>query len=717
MVAGRSEHGPRITEDGQPAAIAARQVPHVEQRTTRADWRIFAALALLAVYALPLLDPPAAVPPAPPSAEAGLLERVFPGVPGWWIGLRWLCLVAGAVLTAAAARARVTFTWPTWTRPSTPVRVRTPFLWAAAVAAGTQVVAASWVAFFTRPMQLAYVGCLAVPALLAWLGSRRAHRTSSMRWGVVLACALLITAWLIVRVPVSAHAPRSADPVDTWMGWDYLERAADAQFNILTRGFLPGVTALHLVFQGVGVWGYAGIPLRFDYLQIVHHLGAVVSAAAVAAVAARLLGGAAAAVAAAVFLFSPYILMGPMQPTPYYIPSLLTASELLLLSLVQARRSVAAVAALAVLGGIGVTHPCTLPASLIAMAAAAWALWQRPRASPFVWVIGVLCFATAVFPGLPYQANLEGMQAWYGRRDWQWTMLEAGLLGQIPPEAAEITNRPGWFDLQLGAVLSPFFIPRTPIRMWGDTLFDPLGGALAACGVAVCVASWRRQPAAIGLLVLLLAGLVPAFFFSTYDRPSLARLPVLPVPMALLAAVGFEAVRQGLATRARATLAGLAVVAVAAGGVWVFDVVNPRILSASWLNLALRAVERDPDLGRVVVLEPSAAKRTFEWLRTRPIAAQVPPSPLAVVTYEDTTTLATLTAAGLVGLMFWSPAHETSTAVSRAICDQWPNAAIYTLTDDAHVSRVFAARPSGAGWHPPFPDGAWRESRCHDFRP
>jgi hypothetical protein len=50
------------------------------------------ALVLLSFYAAPLYFPPATATLAPPPLEAGLLTRLFPGVPEWWVAVRLVCL-------------------------------------------------------------------------------------------------------------------------------------------------------------------------------------------------------------------------------------------------------------------------------------------------------------------------------------------------------------------------------------------------------------------------------------------------------------------------------------------------------------------------------------------------------------------------------------------------------------------------------------------------
>ena len=55
---------------------------------------------LFATYALPLFWPPAT---APLRTDAGLLERLYPGVPALWSGLRLLALGASLALLSRPA--------------------------------------------------------------------------------------------------------------------------------------------------------------------------------------------------------------------------------------------------------------------------------------------------------------------------------------------------------------------------------------------------------------------------------------------------------------------------------------------------------------------------------------------------------------------------------------------------------------------------------------
>ena len=77
------------------------------------------------------------------------------------------------------------------------------------------------------------------------------------------------------------------------------------------------------------------------------------------------------------------------------------------------------------------------------------------------------------------------------------------------------------------------------------------------------------------LLAFTVAALVPGFISST-DTPSLLRVFGAPVPLAVLAAIGFIAVSDQIASRRYSGGPLLAAVgAICAGGMLIFDVVNP----------------------------------------------------------------------------------------------------------------------------------------------
>src|SRR5262245_61467918 len=75
-----------------------------EPRTMRVSylWPTLGGTLLL-VYAAPLFLPPGPAPlGATAGADAWLLQRIFPGVPAAWVGVRLLALLAGAALLGGA---------------------------------------------------------------------------------------------------------------------------------------------------------------------------------------------------------------------------------------------------------------------------------------------------------------------------------------------------------------------------------------------------------------------------------------------------------------------------------------------------------------------------------------------------------------------------------------------------------------------------------------
>jgi hypothetical protein len=61
---------------------------------------LLVALVLASAYAIPLFFPPATSTVAPLPPDASLLMRLFPGVPGWWVLSRLICLAAAMALAA-----------------------------------------------------------------------------------------------------------------------------------------------------------------------------------------------------------------------------------------------------------------------------------------------------------------------------------------------------------------------------------------------------------------------------------------------------------------------------------------------------------------------------------------------------------------------------------------------------------------------------------------
>jgi hypothetical protein len=282
---------------------------------------------------------------------------------------------------------------------------------------------------------------------------------------------------------------------------------------------------------------------------------------------------------------------------------------------------------------------------------------------------------------------------------------------------------PGTVLLAVSTLLSPFAIPRNSLRNFGDVLFEPVSACLSAVALLIALRKVVRNRAWLYLLLFLGGSLAPGFV-STYDRPSLTRVYGATVPLAVLSAVGFASIVRlwpDLRRRLLATLA--APVVIAASGVFVFDIVNPRILSSSTWGLLMRSVDVDL-LDRVAMissgrsahnpLETTYAYWLWEsdWLMTyhpyvHDLARCAPRRPVAIVSIDDQNSLRTY------DILFWSPALDQTIRITETeICRLWPDAALYTIYDRAGLSRVYAAQINGTGWRPSVPDRQWGVSGC-----
>jgi hypothetical protein len=257
---------------------------------------------------------------------------------------------------------------------------------------------------------------------------------------------------------------------------------------------------------------------------------------------------------------------------------------------IHERRSAVAMAAIGPVAGMGGTFPHM---ALVAYPSIALAvvLGRRARLPPAVIAAGVLGFAAVVLPGLPAMLHLDENLSFYNLQGVEWASLEARTFGMIEPDLGQVqmmSGRPAPFDALLGALLSPFATPRTAMRVLGDAMYDPLGAALIAVGLACCLGLATRR--ALVLAALLLCSLVAAGI-TIYDRYSVFRLLSSPLPAALLAAGGFEALRLQMAPhRPPAPLGALCALAIAAGGWLLTAHIEPSILARSGTGIAIEAL-------------------------------------------------------------------------------------------------------------------------------
>ena len=675
-------------------------------------------------YALPLLSPPSAAESA--ASGAGVAGRLFPGVPAWWVVGRISCLFAGAALlawTAPQPRARAIRGAPSDLR-------REVSLTAVVLAFGVALahsVCSLWVAHLPMPAQTLYFVLLGVPAAILAFAERLARSAPTFPAGssgrstfalspTAWSVAVLVVAWAVARMVDSLHSPRAADVVDMWRTFGYLARFATQGGNFLNDTIdpeIPGVTATPLFFQGLPLLRLMGQAPSFAWVQIFHVLWLAMCGAGVGLLSARLFGGISAVVAAAVFLCSPFVLMVPLSPTPAFIGPLFSVALGLLVVSVH-RGSVAAVAALGAAAGVAITYPALVPIALLAIVLSAIVLHRRPRVPWLVVAAAALTFAAAAIPGLPDADAARAMWSRYAALEGQMAALQEVLFAQVPAVrgSTEAWSAAGSrvLDVPLATLLAPFAVARTPIRLWGDALFDPLGTVLAASGVALCLRFVRRDPIRASLLAALAAALAPGLI-SSYDKPSLLRVFAAPVPVALLAALGFRSLCDRLRPRARVVAAVATVIAVIAGGTALFDGVNPRILRSSPLGVALRAIDRE-DLDRAVVL--GARDENPPWLYFDTIAAQVPARPIRVLSAQETEELLDegVRLRAHQDLLLWTPAVEEAAGMSDLVCRRWSTAALYTLTDRTGLTKLRVARPSGHGWVPRIGPTQWRVEGC-----
>lgn len=683
-----------------------------------------AALALAAVYALPLFFPPStAALGVPTPSDAWLLTRIFPGVPAWWVGARLAALAAAALLwVGGERRARLVAALPTGEGAmhapagATSARAGAPrgaLAWAAVGLAALHCALVPFAGGLGPAGQLAYLAGLAAPAaVLAW-SERLVAWPSAAAWRAALPTAIVIALWIAARLATDLASPRAADVVDGWRGFLDTARAAQDHKNVLTDLYdpkLPGVSGVLFVLQGVPFFQAELAAFSLRAVQAFQIVSVAATAALVALLARVLVGRGVAALAAAVFLFAPFTRFVTFFPGPFVAGPLYAVAVALAALLAVRRRSAAGCAALGAAAGVALGYPGVVPLAGIVVA---WALWSLRadlgRLVPGI-VAGLLSFAAIVLPAVPkvFTPSRMGM---HFRWDGLITVIDAGLLGQIPvaatPAAYEgVAQRP--LDVVVSALLAPFANPRVAIRLWGDALVDPIGAVLIAIGLAACVWSLRRAWIARVLCVVSVVVIAPAFV-SPVDVANVAYAVVLPVVAALVAAAGARVVVGGAPVRA---VAAALVAAVAIGGSLLFDVVNPRVLPASSFGVMFEVT--DPAaLDRVVVLGygPGFVRPT-KTLYTGPITAFAGLKPVGYFEYDAGPLPAVDFAAEQKDLLFWSHGYDRDVPIAAAICTAWPDATFYEITDRAGLGRVHAARLGAVPWEPRAAADRWRTRTC-----
>ena len=605
--------------------------------------------------------------------------------------------------------------------PRDVAAARGPSLAALALAALAALLAV-FHASLPAPLQAAYMLSLIAPAAALYFGERRDHAPppagGSRRPGLWVAGFAAV--WVLVRVFVGRHDPRAADPRDMWAPFAWMADLATSGGNPLAMRHDPGFSDAYLVLLGSPLFSWLQTPPDASVVLTLHAVWIVATVVVVFAVLARTAGSGAATVAVAALAGSPFLLLMPPSVGPPGVFTFFEAAVIATLVAVYTRASAAALAALAAAVGLACMTALLYQVVGVALAGiAALVVFGGLRPAAPVAVASALVFFAAVWPSLPNLADLANMSADFVTREIDWLRHERILFGQVSPlfppgpETVFSSGDRSPLVVAVGAALSPFAIARAPVRLWGDVLFDPVSSALAAVGLAVAARAARHRFEARALLVLLVAMLAPAALTSSYDRVSPTRLIPAFLPVVTLVAVGFAALRHRLFARVSEPVAVAAVSAAAlAGGVYLFDVVNPRTMPSSSLALAVEVADAPGRRGPAVLLGPPAGPYT-RWLYVDTVLGALPRRPVTQRPFEKGAALP-------VGderpgpLLLWSPSLDWQADVTAAVCERWPAATVYTVYDRAGLFRTFAAHSPDVSWKPPLSASRWSATGCGD---
>lgn len=701
---------------------------------------ILAAVVLAGamLYATPLFLPPAATPPEAANADGiSLLARMFPG----WPPALQLARLVGAMVAVVTA-VRLLPATPTPPREA-PVPCRPPARSRLLAACAWSLVQLALFAFLAHRrafapemdtmaawLPTAWFAGLLVPILLLGRGCPVPRLPRVAGAGV----ALLIVAWTVWRLVVGVEGIRTAEIVDLWPGLDWLRAAVVDGRNVLFDLGQPGLPSTYMLFVGLPVFAALGQAPSLAAAQVVHLAWLALDAWMLGRLLGRRWGGAAALVGVAVFLFSPFVLTLSLSPSPYGVFVCFVIAALTLLERLGRNACPVTLVALATVAGVATMSAHLLPLLAVGgLGVAAWLARREPATPPLVWASAALAFFAAAAPHLPGPTALAEMSEAYVDARASWPVVERVVQGQRslfePPGPDFLWKTGEWrpLDVALGALVSPLAVTRTPLRLWGDTLFDPLGALLALIGAFVGLKRITRDPSAGGgalaarggsfagrvdaaPALLLLLSLAPAALASAFDRASVTRNLASPVAMAICAAAGAHALAAapGVARLGR-SLAPLLVLAIALPSAWLYDVVNPRILTSSWLAIAIEAITPARPAGRIVVADHGGLYR-MPFLHAEGIAHGVATPPFDHWLFDGD--LGTVEEGGEPALLILSPALEKDANLLGRVCTRWPAARVFTLVDRSGFSKVLVAAMDGSAWSPALPQERWSGRDC-----
>lgn len=675
----------------------------------------------LALYVLPLYAPP--LPNGIPTIDeqTGLWARLFPHVPVW-SAMRLAALALGAGFIAWAGRGVEAFVAPAPAAESVSPPSTATAKWCERIALA---IAALLCLISALPLPLSHwaqfvlVLGLTVPALVLRVADAsddtapRQRDPETTRWWI--AVAVLVGAWTVWRILLAQHDSRAADLVDMWKNFTFFLDAGTKPQSDMAQSYEVGVSSIYLFAIGLPFISSGLAEPTFAWVQGFHTFWIILSAFGVAELARRIGGPVAMLPAVAALLFSPFMLSMAVCIAPFGLMTALAVGIALLVARIYERPRRADVAALGAIAGVSISLPhLTLLATLGSIAVVPFFLRRRP---PWiVWIAAALTGLASLLPALTNLLNVAGMSEMYLERRGAALELEQLILGQrfyTHREVAALWHSGirGVFDVPIAAVLQPFAILRSPVRLSGDVQFEPIAAALAAVGLLACLLRLRRSRTAQILIVVMAIGMFPAAASAT-DRASLTRNLLLPVLLPLFTVAGLhllEVVVRGRLSPSRTAVAVTALIA--ASGAFIFDRINPQILPRTWLGLALDAVAATP-ADQVLLLEPGNPPN--DWLHVAEIGRYLPRQPIATRSYQNGGSLLGSADADAVAapLLSWSPALEEQMSVAHDLCSCWPQSTIFRLRDRAGLSRALVARVDGKPWSPSLPAPLWSAERC-----
>ncbi|GIW45062.1 MAG: hypothetical protein KatS3mg077_2344 [Candidatus Binatia bacterium] len=675
-----------------------------------------AIAVLCALYALPLFWPPVARLPEW-HADASWLARLFPDVPSWWVALRLLALWIAAG-------------WFAWRYGSSPPALASasppgsrPKRWQEGGAIGASAVVlllSFWMHQGRSMASLLYVAALFVPGfLLARLPSSRARQAPDPSPGRMPPAAWafsVVAAWVIVFLVMERGSLEATRAVDQWRAFVDALHFVNGEGNYLADRYdpeLPNLSALPFVFQGLPSWQLGLASVSLASLQVHQMFWLAAAALGLATVVSKLFGPVPAAFAAAGFLWSPLTHLFAVSPAPYLFGPVMTVALLLLLERFYVRGSRCALANAGPLAGLALGYPSMAP--LVAVAGVLFlrrlrATWRTHRAA---WIAGGCGLVAALLPARVRVFSLEEtghLLSFHGNAAW----LDLSLLGQsslrLMEEARAVDIRRS-ADIALGALLAPFAHSRLHIRLWGDTILDPLTSVAFAFGCAVCLRFLRQSPLA-RVLVALWAGMILPSLVSPVDRVDIVHSVSFAVVVAVIAATGLAQIFQRLPQTARVPAGCAVLIFASVAGHVLQHRVNPRILASSATGLALESVAAE-DVPRVVVLDyPSGFHPDVRWLYVGPMTAFARNVPVGYLRLESGTVPVPQLIADGKELVFWSPGLDQDLLVTDHICRHWPAAELFVIFDPAHLGQVRVARLAGAQWIPKLSRERWQVTLC-----